>query len=113
MAKAQEEYAGTPLAQWLVGQLAKRHMTAREVALKAGLGHGTIYRYLAGGQAAPPKCKQLAAFFGVPDEQVLYLAGHIDPPPDHDLFTRQVGTLARDWPPDRKRRFLKLAESFE
>ena len=111
--KKRDREAFGPLARWLLDQLRERNLSERQASDGAGLDHGAISRYVAGTQASPENCGKLADFFGVAREQVLYLAGHINPPPDHDLFVKQVGALAREWSQDRKRRFLKLAEHFE
>jgi len=81
--------------RWLLDQIHSRNLSPREASLGAGLSHGAISRYLSGSRPAALACKKLADYFEVPAEMVLYLAGYVSAPPDHDLFLKQVSELTQ------------------
>ena len=74
------------LQRWLLQELRARNQSFREFSLAAGLDHGAVSRYLAGTRPTRESCEKLAAYTGVPVEQVLVMAGHLKAPPDYDPF---------------------------
>ena len=78
---------------WLLDEIHRRNLSPREASLNADLSHGAISRYLSGGRPSAAACKKLADYFEVPAEQVMYLAGYVNAPADHDLFLKQVSEL--------------------
>lgn len=64
------------LAVFLDNQCKKRGLSWREASLGAGLDHGAISRFIRGTTPSPDSCQKLAAFFGVPEDVPLVLAGH-------------------------------------
>ncbi len=103
----------TPLAQWLWGELQRRKESAREASLGAGLSHASIHRFLAGRRPSPDSCRKLARYFQVPEEFVLQLAGHISPPPDQDIFLRQMDQVTRDWSEADRRTLVEVARAID
>jgi transcriptional regulator with XRE-family HTH domain len=101
----------TPLARWLWEELERRGLSAREAAIAAGLSHGSVSRFLSGRQASPASCRKLARYFDVPEEFVLHLAGHIKPPPDQDVFLKQMAQVTEGWTEDEKRTLVALART--
>jgi transcriptional regulator with XRE-family HTH domain len=103
----------TPLARWLAEQMATRNLSTREASTGAGLDHGAVSRFMTGTVPAPRTCKKLARFFAVPEEFILQLAGHIEPPPDQTLFLKQLAQLTADWTADEKRTLVELARTLD
>lgn len=81
------------LQQWLLQELRARNQSFREFSLAAGLDHGAVSRYLAGTRPTRESCEKLAAYTGVPVEQVLVMAGHLKAPPDYDPFLDRVAEV--------------------
>jgi len=69
----------TPLAQWLIDACRERDLSWAEASRRSGLSQGTISAIVRGTQPGLEICKGLAGFFGVPLEDVLRMAGHLDP----------------------------------
>src|SRR5512140_2509433 len=87
----------TRLQTWLVGELNKRNLSAREASLGAGLSHGNVASYLSGKRPAHASCVKLARFFEVPDNLVLEMAGYVTRSPKEDQFVATVALLAEKW----------------
>ena len=69
----------TPLAAWLIRACAARNLSWAEGSRRAGLSQGAISAIVRGTQPGLEICKGLAAYFGVPLEDVLQMAGHLTP----------------------------------
>lgn len=93
--KTRSNFDGTRLREWLLDMLREKDVSDRSASLSAKLDHAAISRYLKGTRPSPVSCKKLADYFGVPAEQVMYLAGYINEPADYDLFLKQVSELTR------------------
>ncbi len=99
----------TPLADWLVEACETRGLSWAEASRRAGLYQGAISATVRGTQPGLEICKGLAAFFGVPLEDVLRMAGHLDPveepawPPELVALVREVERL----PPPLQRAAIK------
>ena len=90
----------TPVAQWLVEQCREREVSWREASIGAGVDKGTISAIVRGQQPGLEVCKALAAYFRVPPEHVLRLAGHLAHegealPPEVDTLVRELDRLLR------------------
>jgi len=95
--------------RWLLDELHTRNLSPREASLGAGLNHGAISFYLAGNhRPSAASCKSLADYFEVPAEQVMYLAGYVNAPPDHDLFLKQVSELTQGLSESERREVVDL-----
>ncbi len=77
-----------PLADWLIQACETRGLSWAEASRRAGLYHGAISAIVRGTQPGLEICKGLAAFFGVPPEDVLRMAGHLTP------------NRTKTWPPE-------------
>jgi transcriptional regulator with XRE-family HTH domain len=97
------------LAAWLIQACATRELSWAEASRRAGLSQGAISAIVRGTQPGLEICKGLAAFFGVPLEEVLRLAGHMTParaptwPPELSALVREV----EDLPPPLRRAVIK------
>lgn len=69
-----------PLSEFLIRECQDRNLSFRAAAQAAGLDHNAISRYVAGSRPSRKTCVKLARFFGVSEEEVLILAGHMIPP---------------------------------
>lgn len=49
----------------------------------------------------------------LPEEFVLQLAGHIKPPPDHDLFVKQLAELTEGWSEVDKEALVEVARAWD
>jgi len=88
----------TPVAEWLIAQCQAHQLSWREASLRAGVDKGTISAIVRGHQPGLDVCKALAAFFRVPPEHLLRLAGHLEPvaedlPPEVSLLLRELEQL--------------------
>ena len=71
--------AKTLLADWLVQACETRGLSWAEASRRAGLSQGAISAVVRGTQPGLAICKGFAAFFNVPLEDVLGMAGHLTP----------------------------------
>ena len=89
----------TPLADWLIEACETRGLSWAEASRRAGLYQGAISAIVRGTQPGLEICKGLAAFFGVPLEDVLRMAGHLNSadaptwPPELVALVREVERL--------------------
>ena len=70
------------ISTWLEGQI--QHVDTNPYGLSKAIGvsHVTVGKWLNGVYIPdPPNCRKLAAFFHVPEPQVLVLAGHLSANP--------------------------------
>lgn len=99
----------TPLADWLIEACDVRGLSWAEASRGTGLYQGAISATVRGTQPGLEICKGLAAFFGVPLEDVLRMAGHLDPveepawPPELVALVREAEHL----PPPMQRTVFK------
>jgi len=99
----------TPLVTWLIQACETRGLSWAEASRRAGLSQGTISATVRGKQPGLEICKGLAAFFGVPLEDVLRMAGHMTPasspawPPELAALVREV----EDLPPPLQRAVIR------
>jgi transcriptional regulator with XRE-family HTH domain len=80
--------SNSPLADWLIQACETRNLSWAEASRRAGLSQGAISAIVRGTLPGLETCKALAAFFGVPPEDVLRMAGHLAP------------ARAQTWPPE-------------
>lgn len=97
---------------WLMKKLGEANESDREASLKAGLNHGAVTNYLKGSRPSVASCRKLAEHFGVPVEQVLYLVGHIDPPPVMNTFLREMAQIVETWTPEQRGMLLEWARAY-
>ncbi len=97
------------LAEWLIQACEARNLSWAEASRRAGLSQGAISAIVRGVQPGLEICKALAAFFGVPPEEVLRMAGHLAPargeawPPELVALVQEVERL----PPPLQRAAIK------
>lgn len=106
-----EETMWSDLAVFLDNQCKKRGLSWREASLGAGLDHGAISRFIRGTTPSPDSCQKLAAFFGVPEDVLLVLAGHkliSDGGPSKSKTTYIAEYLINQLPPDKQREALEI-----
>ena len=99
--------AWNKLSYWLDEKLNERNESRREASLGAGLDHAAISRYINGTQPSVASCQKLAEYFGVPEKQVLEVAGYF-PPENHEEFVREITYLAGQVPVATRRSVLDL-----
>jgi transcriptional regulator with XRE-family HTH domain len=99
------------LQRWILAQLNRRNETPRSASRAAGLDHAAISRYLAGTRPSIQSCQKLAAHFEAPASYVLYLAGHLEAPPEMEPFLAQIGSLSGELTEDQKRALVDVARS--
>ncbi len=91
----------TPLADWLCQACEARGLSWAEASRRAGLSQGAISAVVRGTQPGLEICKGFAAFFNVPLEDVLGMAGHLTPArpepyaPEMVALVREVERLPR------------------
>ncbi len=97
------------LVDWLVQACETRDLSWAEASRRAGLTQGAISAIVRGMQPGLETCKALAAYFGVPAEDVLRMAGHLAPaakeawPPELVALVQEVERL----PPPLQRAAIK------
>lgn len=96
---------------WLLEQVNDKRLSYAEASVGAGLNRGAVSFYLAGNRPSAASCKKLADFFEVPAEQVLYLAGYVSAPPDHDLFLKQVSELTQGLTPAERQQVIEVLKA--
>ncbi len=77
---------------WLKAELEERQWAARTLARNAGISQPNLSRIINGERAAGLEvCKQIAAGFELPVEQVLRAAGHL--PSLEESYERQIALI--------------------
>lgn len=97
----------TDLQVWLIAELRKWNLSARQASLGADLGHAQVSRYLNGKRPSAENCRKLARFFGVPEDFLLRLAGYVAPASGEDEFLSQLAPLLVDLPASEKEEILE------
>lgn len=65
------------LAHWLKRQMDQKDVNALGLSYAINVSHVTIGKWLRGTYIPKPtNCRKLAAYFGVPEDHVLSIAGH-------------------------------------
>lgn len=75
------------VSTWLEAQIQHVDTNAYGISHVLGVTPRTVYKWLDGTHIPGPlNCRSLARFFGVPEQQVLILAGHVsaNPGPSHN-----------------------------
>ena len=81
-----------PISTFIAELLRDRKMTANRLAMKIGVSHATVGRWLKGNDVpSAQSCYRLAEFSGSSLETVLRSAGHI-PASARDSGSRRVGS---------------------
>lgn len=75
------------LREFLIKECESRNVSWRQASLDAGLDHNAISRYVNSTRPTRESCRKLAAYFDVPESEILALAGHVLAPQD---FTPQT-----------------------
>lgn len=94
------------LASFLGEECARRGLSWRAASLGAGLGATSVYGIIRGVSVPEPETlRKLAAFFGVSDQYLMELAGHLTPNQrdDEQDIGRALRSRYRDLPPDALR----------
>jgi transcriptional regulator with XRE-family HTH domain len=94
------------LASFLREECARRGLSWRAASLGAGLGATSVYGIIHGVSVPEPETlRKLAAYFGVTDQFLMELAGHLTPAPrsgEQDI-ARALRSHYRDLPPEAVR----------
>ena len=94
------------LASFLRGECARRRLSWRAASLGTGLGATSVYSIIHGVSVPEPETlRKLAAFFGVSEQYLMELAGHLTPGErggELDLG-RALRSRYRDLPPEAVR----------
>lgn len=65
-------------SDWLQRQLERRHLTQRALATYIGVSPPTVSKWVSGDfRPDPAQCHKVAAYFHMPEEEVLRAAGHL------------------------------------
>jgi transcriptional regulator with XRE-family HTH domain len=91
------------LTTWLAAQIEERGWTIRELGRRAGVSHTAVARAVS-GESTPnaDTCIGLARALGAEPEWVLRLAGRLPPLPPEVANERELISLYRSLPPDRR-----------
>ena len=82
------------LADYLHEQKQISGMTMAELSRRMGLSDGQLSNIVNGAVPGLKLCRQLAEYFNVSLEYMLYLAGHIDDPPsDYGLEIERIAHM--------------------
>ncbi|MHB0874534.1 MAG: helix-turn-helix domain-containing protein [Anaerolineae bacterium] len=108
MAKRESRIQSTEFAGWLMRELDRRHMSAQEASLAAGMDHAAIHRFLSGTRPSATNTKKLAVYFGVPVDYVRELTGEEEPSPEHVRLATQIAELIGGWPEDEQEQALDV-----
>ncbi|RMG90151.1 MAG: XRE family transcriptional regulator [Chloroflexi bacterium] len=106
-----QSYPHQPLIDWLLKELEERNLSMSEASRNAGLYQGAISAIVSGTQPGLTACKRLAAYFGVPTEYVLRLAGHLPPEERHEEMTEQILFLAQKLTPELQQLYLEIGQT--
>ena len=115
-----------PLADWLIAECERRHLSWSEASRKAGVSPNTISQIINGTPAGTKRLTALADFFGISPEYLFQLAGLLPKPPapnDDPEIRRVAQEIIRIWrrlkdtDPEAARRLMNIAivqaEAFE
>jgi transcriptional regulator with XRE-family HTH domain len=99
------------LIDYLHEQKAGSGMTMAELSRRMGLSDGQLSNIVNGAVPGLKLCRQLAGYFNVSVEHVLYLAGHIEDPPGAygDDIERIAHMVNRIGDEDTRRRAVSAA----
>lgn len=86
----------SPLAAWLSEECRARDLSWAEASRRAGVDKGAISLIVRGRQPGLATCEALAAFFGVPPEYVLRLAGRLGGEPEPPQLAPAVRDMVRE-----------------
>lgn len=84
MTHRRSEIADVDFAEWLKGEISKRHWTQNTVGQKANISKSEVSRIMNGKRPSISVCEAMALAMGVPFDVVLIRAGIIARPPDYD-----------------------------
>ncbi len=84
----------SPVAQWLIEECEARELSWAGASRRAGVDKSTISMIVRGHRPGLEACRALAAFFGVPTEHALRLAGHLSGGDDAPLLSPAVRDMA-------------------
>jgi transcriptional regulator with XRE-family HTH domain len=94
------------LASFLQEECKRRMLSWRAASLGAGLGATVVYGIIRGVSVPEPETlRKLAAFFGVSEQYLMELAGHLSPAQRSDEIDlgRALRSRYRDLPPEALR----------
>lgn len=101
------------LANWLIAECEKRHLSWSAASRNAGLAPNTISEIVGGTPAGIKRLTALAEYFGSSPEYVLRLAGHLPERPTAEVEDaelryklQQIAEILRDLPPDLKQQLV-------
>lgn len=103
---------GEPMSEfqrWLIAELRKRNLSAREASMGAGLGRAQVSRYLSGGRPSAESCRRLARYFEVPEQFLLRLAGYVAPAEGENEFIAQLAPLLEGLSESEKQGLIEYA----
>lgn len=86
----------SPFGAWLKEQAAARNITLAETARRAGLSKSTLTLAMYGHRPRVQTCRALADALGLPVEQVLRAAGHLEQTEEGFEIPAELWDLVRD-----------------
>ena len=97
------------LIRFLEEEMEKRNLSGAELSRRAGLAPNAISSIINGTKPGLKACLGLSLLLGVPIDQFLYMAGHIEKPSSaHEYLEQQAVDAFRRLPPDRRDIALKM-----
>ena len=66
------------ISSWLKEQMDRNNINALSLSYALRISHVTIGKWLKGTYTPSPRsCRKIASFFGIPEEDILTIAGHL------------------------------------
>lgn len=66
------------ISSWLKEQMDRNNINALSLSYALHISHVTIGKWLKGTYTPSPRsCRKIASFFGIPEEDILTIAGHL------------------------------------
>ena len=105
--------AQTPseLIDWINEKLNDKNWSQNELARKAGVTSGVISLVMTGTRPGIKVCKAIANAFGVSEETVLKLAGHLEKERGYDVERDELNSLFDTLPEEKKSDLLDIART--
>ncbi len=99
--------------EWLRDELNESNLSQSEASRRAGLNPNAISDIVNGKvkEVSLKTCKALARQFKTPIEEVMRLAGHLDPPPKEGMALKELLEAARLLSDEDRAYLLRIARS--
>ena len=78
------------LIVWLHGEMDKRGWNESDLARELKTRPGVVNKWMSGIQPTTRSCSRIATRFGVSEEYVLMLAGHLSPASQEDMVLEEL-----------------------